>query len=77
MTWDNPEGCLEHFENLNLGPNIAAFVPHSMLCIEVMGLEVSTSRAPTEPELHKMEQVLEGTMELGFLGLSTDGLPFH
>lgn len=77
MTWDNPEDYLKHFENLNLGPNIAAFVPHSMLRIEVMGLEASISRAPTELELQKMEQILEGAMELGYLGLSTDGLPFH
>ncbi|NCG06228.1 MAG: amidohydrolase family protein, partial [Gammaproteobacteria bacterium] len=77
MTWDNPEDYLKHFENLNLGPNLAAFVPHSMLRIEVMGLEASISRAPTELELQKMEQILEGAMELGYLGLSTDGLPFH
>ena len=77
MTWDNPKDYLKHFENLNLGPNIAAFVPHSMLRIEVMGLDASISRAPTELELQKMEQILEGAMELGYLGLSTDGLPFH
>ena len=77
MTWDNPEDYLKHFENLNLGPNIAAFVPHSMLRIEVLGLDASISRAPTELELQKMEQILEGAMELGYLGLSTDGLPFH
>jgi len=73
MTWDNPEDYLKHFENLNLGLNIAAFVPHSMLRIEVMGLEASISRAPTELELQKMEQILEVAMELGYLGLSTDG----
>jgi N-acyl-D-aspartate/D-glutamate deacylase len=77
MTWDNPEDYLRHFENLNLGPNIAAFVPHSMLRIDVMGLDASISRAPTELELQKMEQILAGAMELGYLGLSTDGLPFH
>jgi len=77
MTWDNPEDYLKHFESLNLGPNIAAFVPHSMLRIEVMGLDGSISRAPTELELQKMEQILAGAMELGYLGLSTDGLPFH
>ena len=77
MTWDNPEDYLKHFDNLNLGPNIAAFVPHSMLRIEVMGLDASISRAPTELELQKMEQILAGAMELGYLGISTDGLPFH
>ena len=77
MTWDNPEDYLKHFDNLNLGPNIAAFVPHSMLRIEVMGLDASINRAPTELELQKMEQILAGAMELGYLGISTDGLPFH
>ncbi len=77
MTWDNPKDYLAHFKGLNLGPNIAAFVPHSMLRIEVMGLDASISRAPTELELKKMEQILEGAMQLGYLGLSTDGLPFH
>ena len=42
-----------------------------------MGLEASITRAPTELELQKMEQILKGAMELGYLGLSTDGLPFH
>lgn len=77
MTWDNPQDYINHFANLNLGPNIAAFVPHSMLRIEVMGLDASISRAPTELELQKMEQLLEGAMQMGYLGLSTDGLPFH
>jgi N-acyl-D-aspartate/D-glutamate deacylase len=77
MTWDNPQDYVDHFANLNLGPNIAAFVPHSMLRIEVMGLEASISRAPTELELQQMEQLLEGAMQMGYLGLSTDGLPFH
>ena len=58
MTWDNPKDYLAHFEGLNLGPNIAAFVPHSMLRIEVMGLDASISRAPTELELKKWSKFL-------------------
>ena len=60
MTWDNPEDYLTHFEGLNLGPNIAAFVPHSMLRIEVMGLDASISRAPTELELKKIPFFVRG-----------------
>ena len=48
-----------------------------MLRVEVMGLEASVSRKPTEAELCKMEQLLEAAMQQGYMGLSTDGLPFH
>jgi N-acyl-D-aspartate/D-glutamate deacylase len=48
-----------------------------MLRVEVMGLRDSVSRDPTEAELVQMEQLLEQAMDQGYLGLSTDGLPFH
>ena len=35
------------------------------------------SRKPTEAELCKMEELLEAAMQQGYMGLSTDGLPFH
>ena len=77
ITWDNTGDYMDHFDNMPLGPNIAAFVPHSMLRVEVMGLEGSVSRKPTEAELCKMEEMLEAAMLQGYMGLSTDGLPFH
>ena len=77
ITWDNTGDYMDHFADLPLGPNVATFVPHSMLRIEVMGLEESVSRAPTEAELLKMETLLETAMQQGYMGLSTDGLPFH
>ena len=77
ITWDNTGDYMEHFAQLPLGPNVATFVPHSMLRVEVMGLEASVSRAPTEQELVAMEGLLETAMQQGYLGLSTDGLPFH
>jgi len=77
ITWDNTGVYMDHFANMPLGPNIAAFVPHSMLRVEVMGLEASVSRKPTEAELRKMEELLEAAMLQGYMGLSTDGLPFH
>lgn len=77
ITWDNTGDYIEHFSSLPLGPNIATFVPHSMLRVEVMGLEASVSRAPTEQELRQMEGLLETALQQGYLGLSTDGLPFH
>jgi N-acyl-D-aspartate/D-glutamate deacylase len=77
ITWDNTGDYMDHFNTLNLGPNIGAFVPHSMLRVEVMGLQDSISRDPTEAELREMERLLEQAMNQGYLGLSTDGLPFH
>lgn len=77
ISWDNTGAYMEHFSDMALGPNVASFVPHSMLRIEAMGLEAAISRAPSEPELQKMETLLERALEQGYLGLSTDGLPFH
>jgi len=77
VQWDNTGDYLDHFENLPLGPNIGAFIPHSMLRIEAMGLRDSVSREPTEAELARMEELLEAGMAQGYLGMSTDGLPFH
>tara|TARA_R110002110_G_scaffold43803_1_gene135608 strand:- start:967 stop:2841 length:1875 start_codon:yes stop_codon:yes gene_type:complete len=77
ITWDNTGDYMDHFDTLALGPNIGAFVPHSMLRVEVMGLKDSISRDPTEPELREMERLLEQAMTQGYLGMSTDGLPFH
>ena len=48
-----------------------------MLRVEVMGLQASISREPTEAELARMETLLAAALEQGYLGMSTDGLPFH
>jgi N-acyl-D-aspartate/D-glutamate deacylase len=77
VTWDNTGSYMDHFADMPLGPNIGAFVPHSMLRVEVMGLEESISREPTEAELARMEELLSQAMDQGYLGMSTDGLPFH
>lgn len=77
VTWENTGEYMEHFDDIALGPNVAAFVPHSMLRIEVMGLQDSVSREPTPAELEKMAELLDKAMDEGYMGLSTDGLPFH
>ena len=77
VTWDNTQDYMDHFAKIPLGPNVASFVPHSMLRIEAMGLEASISRDPTDAELQKMLQLLEQALKQGFIGMSTDGLPFH
>jgi N-acyl-D-aspartate/D-glutamate deacylase len=77
VTWQGTGEYLDHFDSIPLGPNVGAFIPHSMLRVEVMGLEDSISRDPTEAELARMEVLLREAMDQGYLGLSTDGLPFH
>ena len=77
ITWDNTGDYLDHFDTIPLGPNVGAFVPHSMLRVEAMGLRDSISREPSEAELGQMESLLGQAMDQGYLGMSTDGLPFH
>lgn len=77
VDWQNTGEYMDHFDKIPLGPNVGVFVPHSMLRIEVMGLEQSISREPSEAELQRMETLLDTAMDQGYIGMSTDGLPFH
>ncbi|HSW11230.1 MAG TPA: amidohydrolase family protein [Solimonas sp.] len=77
VTWNDSHGYLEHFRELPLGPNIVPMIPHSMLRIEVMGMQASVSREPTAAELQRMGELVEKGMQEGYVGFSTDALPFH
>jgi len=77
IDWQTPKQYLEHLEGLNLGPNVVALFPHSMLRIDAMGFENSISRAPNEQEMESMENSLSEALSLGYAGFSTDALPFH
>jgi len=77
VSWSDTGAYMDHFDDIPLGPNVGAFLPHSMLRVEVMGLQESISREPTEAELSQMESLLSQAMDQGYLGMSTDGLPFH
>lgn len=77
VDWHNPREYLQHLNKLSLGPNVVTLLPHSMLRIEVMGFQDSISRDPTEEELQKMEALLEQALDDGYVGMSTDALPFH
>ncbi|MGR8920736.1 MAG: N-acyl-D-amino-acid deacylase family protein [Gammaproteobacteria bacterium] len=77
MDWHDTAGYLEHLKTLKLGPNIAPLLPHSMLRIEAMGTEASISRPPTDAELDAMARLLEDAMQQGYIGFSTDNIPFH
>lgn len=75
--WTTPRGYLDHLRTLPLGANVVPLVPHSMLRIEVMGLAGSVSRDPSDADVAGMEQRLDDALAAGFVGFSTDALPFH
>ena len=77
IDWDSTGAYLEHLETLPLGPNIVPLLPHSMLRIEVMGTEAAVTRPPTAEELQRMRTLLQGAMQQGYAGFSTDAIPFH
>ena len=76
-TWHTPAEYLDHLDELPLAANMAPFLPHSMLRIEVMGMADSISRDPTAAELSRMCSILEDALQQGYVGMSTDGLPLH
>eukprot|EP00752_Nemacystus_decipiens_P017390 g15585.t1 len=76
-TWDNPKDYLTHLDTLPMTANMAPFLPHSMLRIEVMGMQDSISRDPTRAELDRMGGILRDALAEGYVGMSTDGLPLH
>ena len=77
MHWNNTADYFAHFKDIALGPNIAAFVPHSMLRIEVMGVRDSVTREPTVAERKRMCQLFKKALNEGYLGLSSDQIIFH
>ena len=77
IDWETPEEYLKHLHTLNLGPNIATLLPHSMMRIDAMGFNASISRDPTANELEQMKSTLKKGLDIGYVGFSTDALPFH
>ncbi len=71
--WRTPAGWLNFIRQHPLGPNVISFLGHSDLRVAVMGLHRATDRSvsPTAEEMHRMEQLLEEALQVGFLGLST------
>jgi N-acyl-D-aspartate/D-glutamate deacylase len=75
--WSDPRGYLAHLATLPLGANVVPMVPHSMLRTEVMTLAGSISRDPTDADIRAMEELLDDALAAGYVGFSTDALPFH
>jgi len=76
--WETLGEYFEHLDTLPLGPNVASFVGHSNLRMHVMGFErsVQPSIRPTREELEQMESLLVEGLDLGYLGLSIQTLPW-
>ncbi|MEZ5145285.1 MAG: amidohydrolase family protein [Acidimicrobiales bacterium] len=76
--WDSPKGYLDHLDRRPLGPNIVSFLGHSAMRAHVMGLGRSLDRSvtPTEAELQRMGAMLEESLDVGYLGLSVNTLPW-
>ncbi len=57
--------------------NVAAFVPHSMVRLYVMGREAAFSRTATDEELNSIRRVMREALEAGAIGISTSQAPSH
>lgn len=57
--------------------NVAAFVPHSMVRLYVMGADAAFSRAATDEELAEICRVIAEALQAGAIGISTSQAPSH
>lgn len=76
-SWTSSAGYFSHLDDLPLGANVIPLIPYSMLRTQVMGLNGSVTRAAGEADVREMENLLEQAMAEGYVGFSTDALPFH
>ena len=79
ITWDFetfPE-YLATVDSLPKRINVAAFVPHSMVRLYVMGPDAAFSRAATDAELAELRRVMREGLDAGAIGISTSQAPSH
>lgn len=76
--WDGPASYLEHLDGLPLGPHVAALLGHSAIRAATMGLGRSLDARvrPTKQELQRMQALLGEALDVGYLGLSINTLPW-
>ncbi|MEE8601401.1 N-acyl-D-amino-acid deacylase family protein [Euzebya tangerina] len=77
IDWSGTAAYLTHLDAQPLGANVVPQIPHSMLRAEVMGLQGSVSRDPSDDDIVRMAQLLNRALEEGYPGFTTDALPFH
>ncbi|MEV0673760.1 amidohydrolase family protein [Mycobacterium sp. NPDC050441] len=77
-SWTNCDEYVSALESRPLGPNLAAFIGHSDMRTAVMGLDRATRKdeRPTAVEQARMEQMLKGALDAGFVGMSSQQLLF-
>jgi N-acyl-D-aspartate/D-glutamate deacylase len=70
--WDSAAAYRRHLDGLALGPNVTTFLGHSDLRTSVMGLSraVTDGEKPTRAERERMTELLEESLDAGFIGLS-------
>ncbi len=71
-TWSSPGEYAKVVDQLNLGPNVAAFLGQSDMRAAVMGLgrALDAQVRPTKAEIDRMTAVLNEALDAGFLGMS-------
>lgn len=76
--WDGPASYLEHLDRLPLGPHVAALLGHSAIRAATMGLGRSLDARvrPSAKELAAMQGLLREALDVGYLGLSINTLPW-
>ena len=78
ISWTNVREYYQHLESLPLGPNVGSFLGHSNVRIAAMGYERSmTVSDASDEELKTMQQIVQDSLDEGYLGLSIDLLPWH
>lgn len=77
-TWSTAEQYVDALESLPLGPNLAAFIGHSDMRTATMGLDRATRKEvrPSRREQIRMESMLNGALNAGFVGMSAQQLLF-
>jgi N-acyl-D-aspartate/D-glutamate deacylase len=76
--WDGPASYLDHLGRLPLGPNVAALLGHSAIRAATMGLgrSLDATVRPSPDELAAMVALLREALDVGYLGLSINTLPW-
>lgn len=76
--WEGPESYAEHLRGAPLGPNATLFFGHSAVRAAVMGLgrSVDPGVRPTDGEQRRMERHLHEALDVGYLGMSFNTLPW-
>ncbi len=76
--WNTLPDYLDHLDTLPLGPHVTSFVGHSNLRMDTMGFDrsVDPKVRPSPDEVRAMERMLEEGLDVGYMGVSIQTLPW-